>query len=117
MYGKTLSSPYQVDVFAPLGMKARRAQMNKILLDARIAELGMDEFVFRIFEALGGKANVIAVDSCMTRLRTTLQNRSDFSTEKLTVLGAFAVFDMGDQLHIMFGLESYQIMKVMEKLI
>lgn len=104
-------------MLAPLGIEARRTHMNKILLDARIAELGMDEFVFRIFEALGGKANVIAVDSCMTRLRTTLQNRNDFSTEKLTALGAFAVFDMGDQLHIMFGLESYQIMKVMEKLI
>lgn len=91
--------------------------MNKDLLDALIADLGMDELVFRIFEALGGKDNVIAIDSCMTRLRTTLQNRNDFSTEKLTALGALAVFDMGDQLHVMFGLKSYQIMQVMKKLI
>ncbi|MNJ32978.1 PTS system glucose-specific EIICBA component [compost metagenome] len=74
---------------------ARREHMNKQLLDTLIADVGMEELVHRIFTALGGKANVIAVDSCMTRLRVTLHDRHVVNTEDLKALGAFSVFDMG----------------------
>lgn len=91
--------------------------MNKELLNALIADVGMDELVHRIIAALGGKANVIAVDSCITRLRTTLHDQHIVNAEELMALGAYAVFDMGDQYHVMFGLQSFQIMQEMEKLI
>lgn len=91
--------------------------MNKQLLDALIADVGMDELVHRIFAAMGGKANVIAVDSCMTRLRVTLHDQHVVNTEDLKALGAFSVFDMGEQVHVMFGLQSFHIMQTMKPLI
>lgn len=55
----------------------------------------MNELAKAYIEALGGKANIITVDNCITRLRLNVKDNSIITDKKLTALGARGVIRPG----------------------
>ncbi|MGG7059044.1 N-acetylglucosamine-specific PTS transporter subunit IIBC [Clostridium nigeriense] len=55
----------------------------------------MNELAKAYIEALGGKANIITVDNCVTRLRLNVKDNSVITDKKLTALGARGVIRPG----------------------
>lgn len=49
-----------------------------------------------IMEALGGKANIVSLDACITRLRVTVQDGKIINEKQLKQLGATGVMKMSD---------------------
>ncbi|GAB6990807.1 glucose PTS transporter subunit EIIB [Paenibacillus pini] len=69
-----------------------------------------DELPFHILAALGGKENVTAVDACITRLRVDVIDPNKADQEQLKALGAQEVFELGNHIQAIFGMESEVIM-------
>lgn len=55
----------------------------------------MNELAKAYIEALGGKANIVTVDNCVTRLRLNVKDNSVVTDKKLTSLGARGVIRPG----------------------
>ncbi|MGG7144190.1 N-acetylglucosamine-specific PTS transporter subunit IIBC [Clostridium nigeriense] len=55
----------------------------------------MNDLAKAYIEALGGKANIITVDNCVTRLRLNVKDNSIITDKKLTALGARGVIRPG----------------------
>ncbi|MEY8304165.1 N-acetylglucosamine-specific PTS transporter subunit IIBC [Anaerosalibacter bizertensis] len=60
-------------------------------LDIVIGEKGVDNLAVAYVEALGGVGNIENVDSCITRLRISLEDSTGISDEELKKLGASGV--------------------------
>lgn len=56
-----------------------------------------------VLEALGGEANIVSVDACITRLRVEVKNKSEVDKEKLKELGAAGVIEVGNGIQAIFG--------------
>ena len=56
--------------------------------NAEVSIIKTDSRALQFIEALGGSANILAVDSCMTRLRLTTVNSSNINVAMLKDLGA-----------------------------
>lgn len=59
--------------------------------EAIIAEKGLSGLAMEYIEKLGGRENIVEVDSCITRLRLTVVDSSIIKDEDLTALGATGV--------------------------
>lgn len=62
-----------------------------------------------ILEAVGGKENIEVIDSCITRLRLTLKNSSMVNKPMLKESGASGIFDVGENIQIIYGTEAESI--------
>jgi len=60
----------------------------------------------QVLEALGGAANLAALDACITRLRVTVRSMAAVKTDTLKQLGAAGVMVVGDSLQAIFGTRS-----------
>ena len=60
--------------------------------EAIIAEKGLSGLAMEYIEKLGGRENIVEVDSCITRLRLTVADSSIIKDEDLTALGATGFF-------------------------
>lgn len=56
--------------------------------------------------AFGGRANLIAVDACITRLRVQVADAGLVDKARLTALGAAGVVDVGNSVQAVFGTRS-----------
>ena len=56
-----------------------------------------------VLEALGGEANIVSVDACITRLRVEVKNKSEVDKAKLKELGAAGVMEVGNGIQAIFG--------------
>lgn len=59
-----------------------------------------------VLDALGGGANLAALDACITRLRVTVKEMSRVDAPRLKQLGASGVMVVGDSLQAIFGTRS-----------
>lgn len=62
-----------------------------------------------ILQAVGGADNIDMLDSCITRLRLTLKNPKIIDKALLKATGASGIFDVGDNLQIIYGTEAESI--------
>ncbi|MGG6297927.1 glucose-specific PTS transporter subunit IIBC [Leptolyngbya sp. AN02str] len=53
--------------------------------------------------AYGGRSNIAVLDACITRLRITVNDKSQVSKAKLKSLGASGVLEMGNSVQAIFG--------------
>ncbi|MGE5484515.1 MAG: glucose PTS transporter subunit EIIB [Ignavibacteriales bacterium] len=60
----------------------------------------------RIIEALGGKANITALDSCITRLRLVLRDPGAVDEKRLKALGAIGVIRLASSVQVIMGTAS-----------
>jgi PTS system D-glucosamine-specific IIC component len=62
-----------------------------------------------ILKALGGKANLVDLDACITRLRVRVKQMAEVDQKRFKQLGAAGVMVIGDNLQIVFGPKSDQL--------
>ncbi|MEE0727130.1 MAG: glucose PTS transporter subunit EIIB, partial [Clostridium saudiense] len=56
-----------------------------------------------VLEALGGEANIVSVDACITRLRVEVKDKSNVNKDQLKALGAAGVVEVGNGVQAIFG--------------
>lgn len=59
-----------------------------------------------ILAALGGRANIVHLDACITRLRAEVKEKADVDKNRLIALGALGVFEVGNNIQAIFGTRS-----------
>ncbi|QEK11499.1 PTS glucose transporter subunit IIA [Crassaminicella thermophila] len=75
--------------------------------DERITKIISNDKAFKILKALGDKENIIDLDSCITRLRVTVNDKSKVDLEEMKRLGSSGVFhDGGINFQFIFGPEA-----------
>ncbi|SHK08063.1 N-acetylglucosamine-specific PTS transporter subunit IIBC [Tepidibacter formicigenes] len=78
----------------------------------------MDESAKAYLQALGGKENIIELDSCITRLRLTLKDTSIVDENKLKSLGASGVLKINDKnMQVIVGTKVELLSTRMKKLL
>ncbi|WP_339014544.1 N-acetylglucosamine-specific PTS transporter subunit IIBC [Aeromonas popoffii] len=71
---------------------------------AAVQSTNRTELAKQYLEVLGGQANLVTIDACITRLRLTLKDRSIVDERKLKALGAAGVVKLGEQnLQVILG--------------
>src|SRR6187431_2276180 len=65
-----------------------------------------DSFARQLVRAFGGRANILSLDACITRLRVKLADVSKVSADTLKALGAAGVVVVGDGVQAIFGTQS-----------
>ena len=61
---------------------------------------------YEVLKALGGSKNIKFIDSCITRLRITVNNIDKVDKDKLKSLGAIDLMIIGDNIQAIFGTQS-----------
>lgn len=74
-----------------------------------------DEFALQLVRAFGGRANIVSLDACITRLRVKLADVTKANSEKLKALGAAGVVIVGDGVQAIFGTRSENLKTDMQE--
>ena len=56
-----------------------------------------------VLAALGGEANIVSVDACITRLRVEVKDKAKVNKDELKNLGAAGVVEVGNGIQAIFG--------------
>ena len=56
-----------------------------------------------VLAALGGEANIVSVDACITRLRVEVKDKANVNKDELKNLGAAGVVEVGNGIQAIFG--------------
>jgi PTS system glucose-specific IIC component len=80
-------------------------------LDAKVESSEMSK---ELVAAFGGAENIIDLDSCITRLRVVVADKSKVNSERLKVLGATAVMMVAEGVQAIFGTKSENLKTDME---
>nr|WP_207707280.1 N-acetylglucosamine-specific PTS transporter subunit IIBC [Crassaminicella thermophila] len=81
-------------------------------------EDSMDYLASEYLKALGGKTNIIELDSCITRLRLTLRDTAAVDEDKLKRLGASGVLKINDKnMQVIVGTKVEILSTKMKKLL
>lgn len=75
------------------------------------------ELAGKVLQALGGRANLVSLDACITRLRVGLKDISKASPDTLKALGAAGVVTVGNNLQAIFGTLSENLKSDIEEYI
>ncbi len=70
----------------------------------------------KLVEYLGGKDNIIATETNMSRFKVTLKDVSVVDKEAIQKLGAKGIVEIDNQLKIILGSESHQLKKYIDEL-
>ncbi|WDV48220.1 glucose-specific PTS transporter subunit IIBC [Clostridiaceae bacterium M8S5] len=79
--------------------------------------INKDELAKNILQALGGKQNISKLDSCITRLRISVNDIKEVDKSKLKSLGASGVLEVGNNIQAIFGTRSDQLKTQMKNII
>ena len=60
----------------------------------------------QVVAAFGGRANLVNVDACITRLRIEVADKTKVDAERLKALGAAGVVEVGESVQAVFGTDS-----------
>jgi PTS system glucose-specific IIC component len=83
---------------------------------AKIAQaVSADQFALQLVRAFGGRANIVSLDACITRLRVQLADVTKASTDRLKALGAAGVIVVGDGMQAIFGTRSENLKTEMQE--
>lgn len=74
--------------------------------DEMISAVPASEKAAAVLAALGGTENIVNLDACITRLRLTVNHPSKVNQEKLKQIGAAGIMSTGNNLQVIFGVES-----------
>lgn len=74
-----------------------------------------DETIKELITAFGGKENIFSIDACLTRLRVEVINLSLVNVDKIQQLGAIGVITVGHEVQAIFGKNSDNLRKDLER--
>jgi PTS system N-acetylglucosamine-specific IIC component len=60
----------------------------------------------QLIDAFGGRANLVNVDACITRLRVEVADKAQVNRSRLKALGAAGVIDVGNNVQAIFGTQA-----------
>lgn len=69
----------------------------------------------KILEALGGQANVVELEPCITRLRVEVKNAEQVNETELKDAGAFGVVRSGRIIQVIVGPEADNLAADLQK--
>ncbi|UJF36391.1 PTS transporter subunit EIIC [Paenibacillus hexagrammi] len=100
--------------FFPFKLRERsedqHSEASNDLADAEFVNPGKEDRVGSILKHIGGAANVVSVEACITRLRLLVKEEHRVQDTELKALGAIGVIRLGKgNVHVVFGTESEQI--------
>lgn len=85
---------------------------------ASTVEIGShQEKAIEAIAALGGAANIVNLDACVTRLRVAVADTSKVNSQRLKELGASGVMMVGEGVQAIFGTVSENLKTDMEKVL
>lgn len=84
------------------------------ILKATKKDAGLD--FNKLVELLGGKDNIIATETNMSRFKVTLKDVSRANKEGIQKLGAKGIVEIDNQLKIILGSESKQLKKYIDEI-
>jgi len=64
------------------------------------------ELPYEVLQAFGGASNIKHLDACITRLRITVNDRTQVNKDRLKELGAAGVLEVGENVQAIFGPKS-----------
>ena len=70
----------------------------------------------KLVDYLGGKVNIIATETNMSRFKVTLKDVNIVNKEAIQKLGAKGIVEIDNQLKIILGSESKQLKKYIDEL-
>ncbi len=70
----------------------------------------------QVLAVIGGRANIVDLEACITRLRVSLKDSSIVNRARLKELGAAGVMQSGPNMQIIFGVESDMLKTEMRNL-
>lgn len=71
----------------------------------------------KILAALGGSDNIVDIEPCITRLRTTVKDPAKVDQAALRTAGAHGVMMMGTVIQVVVGLQADNIAEDIEDLL
>jgi glucose PTS system EIICBA or EIICB component len=74
-------------------------------------------FAYYVLEAMGDKENINHMDSCITRLRVTVNDKTNVDKGALRKLGAAGVMEVGNNIQVIFGPKSEGLKEQMQDII
>lgn len=77
-------------------------------------EFTLEEKANIVFEALGGEENITNVESCITRLRITLNDEKIINKQKLHEIGMENIIEKQNEIQLPFGTESNDIKALLD---
>lgn len=113
---------YAVFVFAIKKFNLKTPGREDIVEEDSLNDSGknndLDELAVKYVEALGGKENISELDSCITRLRLTLNDTSIVKEDKLKSLGASGVLKINAKnMQVIVGTKAEILTSRMKKLL
>jgi PTS system N-acetylglucosamine-specific IIC component len=65
-----------------------------------------DSVAEQLIAAFGGRANLVSVDACITRLRVEVADKGKVDKARLKNLGAAGVVEVGNSVQAVFGTQA-----------
>lgn len=81
------------------------------------ANIDISDFSVKLFDKLGGAANIVSLDACITRLRMTVKSSEAISEKDLRAIGAKGLIKSGSNLQVIVGTKAELIADEMKKLL
>lgn len=81
------------------------------------ASVDVGDFSLKLFEKLGGAANITSLDACITRLRMTVKSSDAIAEKDLRAIGAKGLIKSGGNLQVIVGTKAELIADEMKKLL
>ena len=81
-------------------------------------ENNFDEIAIQLFEALGGKKNIISVDHCITRLRVEVKDISIIDKQTLSKMNFSHIVEASEhEIQIIVGTEVQFITEILNEIL
>ena len=80
-----------------------------------ITKLSVQEISTKLTEALGGIENITYLESCITRVRATLIDKTKIDKDLIDTLGSSGYIDVDNGIQIIYGAKAQVIVKEMNK--
>lgn len=82
-----------------------------------IGETSGSKGLIAIINALGGKANIVDISACLTRLRISVKSADLVNKSQLSQLGAKGVVILGNGVQVVYGTKAESIRRLLNKYI
>lgn len=71
----------------------------------------IDDMIPIIVQGLGGKANIVEMENCFTRLRVVVKDPTAVNADAISKTGSYGVLQSGADAHIVYGVSVDKIEK------
>ena len=82
-----------------------------------ITELSTKQISEKLIQAFGGAENISSLESCITRVRATLVDKTMIDKDLIDTLGSSGYIDVDNGIQVIYGAKAQVIVKEMNKVL